>query len=156
MNVQWPKKSEAFRRKVALHAPRIRTGTLLAIDPASGSSSMPGYALYTAGILTERGTIKITGKKDAQTRLAELYECLKEDFAKPDILAIEELRGPRVSPVLHWAAGVTIAAVEADITFEVPIQFWKSVAKVTAGYEKADDMDAQMIGEVLIRLASGE
>ena len=156
IKIKWPGKYFTFRRTVRSYADKILTGSLLAIDPASGSSSMPGYALYEAGQLKERGVIDIARGKSAQVRLSELFECMREDFPKVDVLAVEMLRGRMVSPTLHWATGVIVAATDASVVVEVPIPFWKAIAKVTSDYIKSDDMDAALIGEVLIRLANEE
>lgn len=157
-SVRWPGKYLPFRKKVRANVRSILSGRLLAIDPSSGGSSMPGYALYEGGVLKERGTIRIAGGKTPQSRLSELYECLQAEFPNVDVLAIEELRGRTVSPTLHGAVWVAAAAVCPTVMIEVPIPFWKVLAKITPGYLKdkdnsADDMDAMLIGEVVIKLA---
>jgi hypothetical protein len=153
MAAKWPKKYEPFRRAVAKHSSLILSGTLLAIDPASGKSSMPGYALFVGGQLKEHGTIEITPSKAPEVRLLELYECLREDFKGIDVLAVEQLRGNRVQPVVHASVWFTRAAIMAGAVIEVPISYWKALAKVSEGYEKSDDLDAAMIGGTVVEVA---
>lgn len=129
---------------------KVLNGRLLAVDPASGKKSSPGYALYEKGELVESGVIDIPGGGVGQ-RLSNLFVCLAEAFKDVDVLAIEKLR--RVHPTLFWAAGVTVAAVNAPVLVEVPITFWKTVARQKAKYAKADDADAECIGEVLVFIA---
>jgi hypothetical protein len=150
---RWPRGGEGFVRTVRGNSGAILTGTLLAIDPASGKTSMPGYALFYAGQLKEHGTIEIDPSRPPEDRLVELSECLKRDFHGVDVLAVEKLRGAIVQPVLHASVWFTRVAVRAPIVIEVPIHYWKVLAKETQGYAKADDLDALMIGSTLIELA---
>jgi hypothetical protein len=153
--VIWPKgkKTAAFRRKVERHTHELLTGSLLAVDPASGSTSMPGYALFTQGRLVECGVITIEYSDKAQERLASLAECMRRNFPSVDVLVVEELRGPKVHNVLHWATGTIISMVKAGVLIEAPTAWWKAYAKTQPGYEKADDQDALMIGETVLAIA---
>ncbi len=155
--VTWPKgkKTTAFRRKVERHADLLLTGTLLAIDPASGSSSMPGYAFFKGGVLVECGVIKIEYNNKPQQRLASLAECVRREFSAVDVLVVEELRGNKVHPVLHWATGVIVASVKSSLFLEIPISLWKAWSKTQGDYEKSDDQDALMIGQTTLALARG-
>lgn len=154
MSIKWPngKQHKAFRKKVAQEAGKVMTGRLLAVDPASGKTSMPGYAVYDKGILVESGIIDVPSGNTA-ARLADLYGCFREDFKDVDVLAIEMLRGSMVNPVLHWAVGATLAAVNVSSVIEVPIATWKALAKHDPEYAKADDADAEAIGAVVVRFA---
>jgi len=114
---------------------------------------MPGYALFTGGKMTEYGVIQIDSSGSTSARLAELAECMRRAFSVVDVLAIEELRGGKISPVLHWSVGAIIASVPARMLIEVPICYWKAWSKTQADYLKQDDMDARMIGEAVLALA---
>ena len=160
--VQWPggPSSAAFHHEVAKVSRQVKAGKLLAIDPSSGgwdpktrTQSTPGYALWEAGKFIESGTIELC-RGNACARLADLYACLTREFPDVDVLVLEKLRGRMVHHVLHWAVGATVAAVPAPILIEVPIVFWKALAKTKPNYVKADDSDAELMGEVVLRLAN--
>jgi hypothetical protein len=151
--IEWPKgaRPASFLRQARAHTQAVLAGTLLAIDPASGKASMPGYALFQNGQMRERGTIEIDSNLPVQQRLSELYECVRAEFGTGiDLLVVERLRGNMVHPSLHWSTGVVVAACGGPPVLEVPIECWKSLAKVKPGYTKADDQDAELIGETVI------
>lgn len=137
----------------------ILTGTLLAIDPSSGSwnsktkeQSYPGYALFKAGVLVESGVVQVSGKnKKAPERLRMVYDALVAKFTAPDILAIELIRGRMAHETLKWAVGVSIAAIRAPIVIEVPIMSWKKWAG--KDHIKTDENDAVAIGMVVLEAA---
>ena len=152
--VKWPqgRASSLFYSRVQAYAKQILTTKLLAVDPASGKTSKPGYAYYEAGKLLESGVIDVPVGNTGH-RLADLYSCVAREFTGIDILVVEQLRGPKISPVLHWATGVTVAAVNAPILYELPIYVWKAWAKTLPDYTKADDQDARAIGDSILALA---
>lgn len=129
----------------------ITSGKMLAVDPASGSSSQAGWALYETGKLVEAGVVEVSKGKCIGDRLQETYEALCED--EVDVLAIERIRGRMAHQYLHWAVGTIVAAVPYKHLVEVPIPVWRAYAKASGRWDKADDQDAIMIGEVCIHLA---
>lgn len=153
--VRWPNGYAPFYRKVALHADRILSGTLLAIDPASGGTSVPGFAIFYAGELQTSGTVEFPKRKaDIYQRLQYLHEKVSKLLpVPPDVFGVEEIHKAIASNQLLWATGVSIAAAAAPATIEVPLNVWKSLAKATPGYIKGDAMDAEMIGRSLVLLA---
>jgi hypothetical protein len=71
----------------------------------------------------------------------------------PDILVIEEVHKALSGSQLQWAIGTSIAAAKAPVTFELPINVWKALAKTRPGYAKSDTADAELILDSLIELA---
>lgn len=158
--------------EVALYEDILRGGTLLAIDPSSGSSgSAPGYAIFEAGALIDAGTIAIPrGGQHIASRLWQLRNSLEKDFRQPDILAVE-----LISPIMPTKNGTftnksatsLIKSVGAVIsawnvpTVEVsPITWHKCVDDVLKlevpmrRYVKSDAKDAVAVGwAVLCTLA---
>lgn len=155
-DVVWPKGYAAFYSKVAEHKDKILGGTLLAIDPSSGSGkSMPGFAVFEAGILVNCGTIAFPKKKaPVYDRLQHLTEQVAKILpTPPDVLVIEEIHKNIAHLYLLWSVGVSIAAAKSPVTFELPINCWKALAKVSDDYHKTDAEDAVIIGRTLIELA---
>jgi len=126
---------------------------MLAVDPASGGTSMPGYSVWRDGHLDEAGTIDIPKGLPPHLRLHELQTCLLADFPAVDLLGIEMLRGSMVPYSLWWACGATIASIKCAELIEIPIMVWKAVAKQLTVYEKGDDADAVVLGMTLIECA---
>ncbi len=152
-DVRWPQGLAPFYAKVRANRHKILTGTVLAIDPSSGGSSLPGFAVFRAGELLTSGEIEFPKKQDVYTRIQRLYDEIRK-LADPDVLAIEEIRGATFSHMyLRWAVGVSIAAGKAPVSVELPITVWKQLAKVMPGYIKGNAMDAECIGHSLILLA---
>jgi len=154
-DIKWPKGKSIvkFRKSLEPIAETILNGRILAIDPASGGSSMPGYAWFDKGELQASGEIALAKKKPIQERLKDLLTVLETGFNNPppDILVIEKIRGSRTHHYLFWSIGVTVAGSEAPTILELPIPCWKAV--VPDDYEKTDEDDAKYIGQTLIILA---
>jgi Holliday junction resolvasome RuvABC endonuclease subunit len=146
----WPKgaSSEKFKADVAKLAPQILTGKMLVIDPASRSA---GYSYWVNAEMVDFGHITMNPKLTIQRRLRDLYVALSTKFETPDLVVIEKIRGATAHAYLGWSCGVIVAAVCAPHLIELPIGFWK--ACVGEGYEKADDQDAKVMGEAMVRLA---
>jgi hypothetical protein len=140
-----------FATQVRRHAQFILSSTVLAIDPASGGSSMPGWACFKKGVLVRSGTLAIMGA-NIQERLRCLYDTIVE--AEPDVLVIERIRGVRAHEHLHWSVGVSIAASAPLILLEMPVSTWKKFAGPE--HKKSDEADAVAIGETLIAMAGGK
>ena len=161
-----PAKVAKYRIAIAQAASQILTGRLLAIDPSVGSAnSMPGYAVFEAGVLVENGTIQVDFRQPVSKRLHEINRCLREDFDCPDVVAIEmppliNLRGlgHRMNAVsragLQRGIGAAIAAWPVDHIVEIPPASWAKFKTET--YVKSDAADALTIGLAVIALAQRE
>ncbi len=143
----------------------ILTGTLLCVDPSSGSeSSMPGYALYDNGVMTEKGIVEVLSKgSKVQNRLKELADCFREDFDAVDVLVIEDI------PPIHGGArrgfggrmkshasllksvGAIIGAVKATHIVSINPRVWQKWKD--ENYVKSDDVDAQYMGIAAIEMS---
>lgn len=148
-----------YRSKLAMdiaqYEVQLRTGTLLAIDPSSGSAgSLPGYALFKQGQLVDAGVIGIPrGTRQIANRLWQLREALSTEFQKPDILAVEWI-APVIPTAkgtyLHKSAAALIKSVGAILsTWDVPViepspAAWHSM--VPKDYQKTDVKDAVAVG----------
>ena len=154
-DITWPKGKSVvkFRSDVAKVARTILSGRVLAIDPASGGSSRPGWAWFMNGELVAAGEIPLTKKNPIQDRLTELITIMETGFnhPPPDVLVVEKIRGTRAHHYLHWSVGTIIAGSEAPILLELPIPCWKAI--VPDEYVKTDEEDAKYIGTALIMLA---
>jgi len=150
--VKWPAKYATLYRTVKKAKAQILNGKILAIDPASKTA---GYALYDKGKLVTSGKLICKPKEPIAVRLASLHEQI-QDLLDEDVsvVAIEQIRGTMAHAYLKFAVGAAMAASGRPLTFEVPINVWRAVAKATVGYEKSDDRDAELIGEALIRICS--
>lgn len=152
--VKWPNGYATFYAQVRSLAPVILNDRMLAIDPSSAGKSPIGYAVYQAGKLTDNGIICLPNKLPIHKRLPIILDELSSTFGIPDILAIEEIHGSISTPQLQWAIGVTIAATRPPEHLIVPLNVWKSVAKVDPTYRKEDSADARMIGNAAVLLAN--
>lgn len=144
------------------HRKAILEGTVLAMDPSSGSfnqkkkeQSYPGYALFREGELVESGVVDLNGQElNIWERLRELYDCLENDFDVPDVLIIERIRGRVAHQYLKWSVGIIGTAVRAPVVIEMPVSTWRSFAG--KDHEKSDENDAIAIGTAAVKLARGE
>lgn len=155
-DVKWPTGFLPFYKQVRDHRERILNGTVVAVDPSSGGSSLPGFSIYRAGELITSGEIKLSEKKlPIYERLQILHDRVTKLTSEvPDVFGLEMIRGQGFSSQqLIWSVGVTIAAARTPNCIEVPMHAWKAVAKVTPGYFKGDAQDAEMIGLALVLIA---
>lgn len=141
-------KVKALARKLK---PEILGGTFLAIDPSSGGSSLPGWAVFEQGKLKDSGTIFLHQKQPIQIKLADLCEQLQEGW-DIDLLVIEEIRGAMAPYNLQRAIGATIAGLAPKLMLEIPVNFWKCL--LPTDYVKSDQTDAEWIGWTAIALAN--
>jgi hypothetical protein len=155
--VRWPKGYRTtFFAKVRKHAARILQGRVLCVDPATGASSNPGWALSVAGEIVGSGEIAgLYG--ETPERLRQLFWRLHDDerFNDIDVLVIEQLRGNMVVAQLHWSVGAILAALPAEVVCEIPIPVWKAVAKADPTYAKGDEADARAFCAAVLAVASG-
>jgi hypothetical protein len=156
MEVKWPKAVD-FYRTVEQHAATICTGTLLTVDPSSGSAnSMPGWALFRGGKLERSSTIKIPLTLTINGRLGDLNRELVKlaaDIGPIDVLSIELISKNMSHEYLFYAIGVFMAGLPAKVAIPCPIHCWKAVAKLHPEYEKGDESDAIMFGHTLLARA---
>ncbi len=140
--------------QVTPHINTVLGGTLLAIDPSSGSKgSQPGYALYHAGELQSSGYLNLGSGYALERRLYALGKCLREEFDKPDILVTEKLAaffgegkqtwstGNVIS--LHQSVGVVMSVWDTPLVQVAPMS-WRQ--HIPANYKKGDEADAVMLG----------
>jgi hypothetical protein len=143
----------------------ILSGTILVIDPSSGSSSsMPGYAIYEHGILKDQGYIDVPIPNDIHVRLRYIMQCIQKQFPIVDILVIEDIpirMGRFTSGVavrnLHRSIGVFLAAVKCNTVIEITPASWRRYIDA-AKYAKADWNDAIVMGYTVVdkaRLKAG-
>jgi hypothetical protein len=146
------------------HSKLILEGTMLCVDPSIGSnSSMPGYAIYSAGELVDSGTIRLPTSGNHTLRLYELSRSIREDFADLtyDLLIVEEIpmvryekfgRSLQAQIPLHRAVGAVLGALPIATSMEVPPNTWRSFLDV-AQYNKTDESDAVMLGWAALEMA---
>ena len=144
-----------YVRQCAKAATALSGGRVLAIDPASGGTSRPGWAVFEAGVYIGSGTLAVEGAT-IQERLDSLRSLLRgTKFGTIDVLAIERIRGRLAHVYLTWAVGVTVSSFpDAQLT-EVPVPVWKKYIKDDTLYSKTDEADAVAIGCAAISTARG-
>lgn len=158
-NVKWPNGQTEFYKAIFKHRAILLDGHFVVIDPASGSSSSPGFAIFKQGIRTASGSIKVPNSKEVQPRLHYIYDELQKITADPpDLLILEKLRGAMVPASLWFAAGTTIAAIRTPRMVEMPICVWRAYAGKSYTDAKTqgsttDEEDAVMMGLAAIHLA---
>ncbi len=153
-HVRWPQGFVPVYIKIRNLAPQILNGTLIAIDPSSAGTSLPGFAIFEAGELVTSGEIAMSRKRmPVYERLPVIYERIaKLTPEPPDVFCLEMIRS-QGGRELHWGVGTSIAAARTPNVVELPNQCWKALAKVSPGYFKGDAQDAEMIGKSVILLA---
>lgn len=136
----------------------ILNGTLLAIDPSTGSkSSMPGFAVFIKGELVESGTIEVDLAGNRAQKLYQINHILRTDFKAPDVVAVENISYfvGKMSPAsvvsLQRAVGAIVAAWPVKCLVEVPSNAWQK--HQFAGYFKSDANDSICIGLTCINIA---
>jgi hypothetical protein len=140
---------------------QILEGIMLSIDPSIGSnSSMPGWAVYRATVLTASGTLEIDPLGDRPQRLQELTHCLRKLIKEysPDVLAYEDIPPRRYGgggaaghASLLMALGATLAVSGPDRYVRLAPRVWKRL--VSGDYRKSDEADAIEMGRITCDLA---
>jgi len=138
----------------------VLTGTMLCIDPSSGSGSQAdasncGYALFKEGRRVDSGIIKMDHKIQSWYRLRELVKALERDFEPVNLLIVEQLTGPQIHQVLHQAVGAIYGGLDFDNVYEMSIPTWQALSKKLGGWRKSDEADAKYMGYAAICLAMG-
>jgi hypothetical protein len=143
----------------------IRSVNVLSVDPASGGSSMPGYAVLREGSFVESGIIKLPKGGDVPHRLHCLIRGIQHLCDKHGgfgMLVIEDVpvafgaagtskngkRGgivTRGSTYLQWSVGVTLASQPWPHVVKVMPQSWHNYLRrkdMHDAYVKDDHRDA--------------
>lgn len=137
----------------------ILSGTLLAIDPSSGSrGSMPGYAFFRAGVCEEWGIIQLDHKQSLKEKLWNLGNWLRVKYPKVDVLIMENIppfmssagTGFKNAAVvnLHKSIGAVFSAVYSSMCIEVTPQSWHAWLRhkgLEDTYDKNDANDALIL-----------
>ncbi len=156
------KKSKTYEA-IAQCYREILEGTMLAIDPSTGSkSSRPGFALYKAGELVESGEIAVDLKANRSKRLYEIAETVRSEFPTPDVLVVEYIppvtyRGSDVKMngvslmALQKAIGAIIGANPVEHLLEIPASAWRKYRPTQ--YVKTDEWDAICLGICAVETA---
>ena len=149
-------------KAVASNIGPLLNGTILAIDPSSGSAnSQPGYALFKSGQLEDSGLVRIRSGDEVHNRLYRLSHSLREDFEQPDLLVTENIppfmgEGPGAAFAtrnvisLHQSVGVIMSIWDVPVLLVSP-RSWRSL--VPDNYHKSDENDAIMLGWTAIHKA---
>lgn len=160
-------------QQVKKYRETILSGSLLAIDPSSGSQgSLPGFALFHAGTFVEAGTIGLPRSGDIKVRLRHLLLSLQNEFDEPDVLVLENLPSFMTSGGtsfrtrgvlnLHKAHGIALASFETNRIVEVSPQSWHfhmkklQEEKGSGEYIKCDRNDAIAMAVTVYREAGLE
>ena len=148
--ITWPKVSAEFDTFVRKHSDQILFGTLVSVDPSSGGSSQPGYAVFEVGELRTRGELKLDRKLGVYERLQLLTDMVRQiTLDPPDVFACEEIPKRAAHHYLLWAVGATFAGARTPACLQVPIHIWKRVGQAL-GMDKSNENDAELIGRALI------
>jgi hypothetical protein len=153
MKTNWPqgKALAGMKKQLSGNHELVLTGRMLAIDPASGGSSMPGWAIYEAGQFIAGGVIELRSRDPINKRLQLLMKRLQLDFSDLDVLALEKIRGRSSHDYLKWSVGVTVASCPATVFVEVPTSMWRAIRP--ENYIKTDAADAALIGRIVVLIA---
>lgn len=149
--------------QICLCTLHLTQGIVLAVDPSVGSSSsMPGYAIYTAGILRASGTIPLNPTDPIHVRLRGLVYALRKITQEhnPDVLVYEDIPAQRYGgggnagahASLLKAVGAILSTSGTDYVVGIQPVSWKPMAR--SSYVKGDEADAIEIGHVVISEAA--
>ena len=141
------------------------SGTVLAVDPSSGSqSSLPGYALFKEGRLVESGVIELKIGRELPRRLSQLADTLLNEFEEADVLVIEDIptrshgRHGSAHASLLKAVGCILGAAKYKQFVEISPSAWKAYLRRNEDkfpdYGKSDDWDAIVLGYMAIDVAT--
>jgi len=160
--VKTPSKLTSLERDLGPVLGQALNGTVLAIDPSSGSAnSQPGYAIFKAGQLLDSGLVRIRSGDHISNRLYRLARTLRDEFEAPELLVTENIPpfmgdGPgaqfatRNVISLHQSIGVVMSVWDVAVV-QVSPRTWRS--RVPDNYLKSDENDAIMIGWSAIQTA---
>lgn len=160
------KKQSKVDYQVAKCKSALLEGTVLAIDPSSGSaSSLPGYALFRCGELIDSGVIDLKVGWELHRRLSQLATTLREDFEEVDVLVLENIpvtgfgRSSKAHASLIKAVGAILSSAKYKALVEISPSTWRAYIKRHADefteYEKSDEWDAIIMGYCILDKARG-
>lgn len=151
---------------ISPHVSKILTGTIIAIDPSSGSrESMPGYAIFKGGVFIDSGIVKLKAGTELHSRLFYLRKALCEDFQDivPDILVTENIPPVMMTGAggkqffnksmlsLQKSIGVAISCFDCPLIEVAPISWRKYIPE---NYVKSDEADAIMMAITVLKIAN--
>lgn len=142
------KTKSKLAKEITRYADQILYGSVLSIDPSSGSSgSLPGYSRWESGRLIESGTLRIPpGTRNSHSRLHILRNVMS-GLVAPDILIVEAISpgmgAHMISKSLLHACGVIISTWDIPV-LEVAPMTWKARIDKEK-YLKSDAADAVSI-----------
>ena len=124
---------------------------IIGIDPSCGSSSsLPGYAIWEGGEITDTGVIDMPLSAELHERLAYLAVALRDEFPLPDVLVVEDIPPRRYGggsatghASLLRATGAIYAAREWPEVVRLKPRTWR--AHRPADWVKGDAEDARAL-----------
>lgn len=155
-------KKSVLETEVSANLNNLLNGTVLAIDPSSGSAgSQPGYAIFAGGVLRDSGLVRIRSGDHISNRLYRLSKTLREEFSQPNVLVTENIppfmgEGPGAAFAtrnvisLHQSIGVVMSVWDSPV-IQVSPRTWRSL--IPDNYLKSDENDAIMLGWTAIAKA---
>lgn len=140
----------------------ILEGQIVCIDPSIGSSSsMPGWAVYRAGLLVDSGTFSINPNQSIPDRLRTLNGLMRKlyNVYTPDVLCYEDIPPLRQGGGNATSHASLLKAVGAILCIPGPDHYvgiqpisWKKM--VREEYRKGDEEDAIELGWIIIQEAA--
>lgn len=150
-DIKWPK-VPGFYQSLQPLRDKILNGTVISIDPSSGGSSQPGFAVAQGSELLTSGELDLPRKKNVYERLQLLHTyVMKLTPEPPDVVVVEQIIKGAAHIHLLWSVGTIVSAARTPDVIQVPIVAWKAVANATEGYIKGNAMDAELILKTVIR-----
>lgn len=140
-------------------------GRVIAVDPASGAASNPGYCIMQGGIIQEYGILKVPTAKTINLRLKAIHETIRDELPEADLLVIEDIplfflqKFPHSCKPLLFSCGVIMAAKPWPFVLPIPPSVWYSIVdKIIPGkranYNKTDEHDALLLAVTAYVLAA--
>lgn len=155
------KTSKAYE-SIATCVKELTEGLVISTDPSIGStSSMPGWAVYRAGVLIDSGIFEIPPHKSIPDRLCILHNHFRKLYIKypPDVLVYEEIPAQRHGGGGNaWGHASLLKSVGAILSVPGPENYvgilpisWKKLTRPE--YVKGDEADAVEIGHIVLGIA---
>lgn len=143
----------------------ILYGRVIAIDPASGAASNPGYCIMEGGVVQEYGILRVPRAKTINLRLKAIHETIRDELPEADILIIEDIplfflkSFPHSCKPLLFSCGVIMAAKPWPFVLPIQPSVWYSIVdKIIPGkranYNKKDEHDALLLAVTAYVLAA--
>lgn len=143
----------------------ILHGRVVAVDPASGANSNPGYCIMEGGVVQEYGILKVPRASTINLRLKAIHETIRDELPEADILVIEDIplfflkKFPHSCKPLLFSCGVIMAAKPWPFVLPIqPLVWYALVDKIIPGkracYDKKDEHDALLLAATAYNLAA--